>query len=250
MASRRQGTPRIQEMILIVGTQTESNQLRAVASAACRELVAGIIGSQDAEQWLEFQDYFKTALDHSLLAGMAAGYRVGFSDGSISTRLQLKENSQKILGKLAKPKPEFHNPKNRATDRATRAYKQAVSDTYDNVRKVIKDEPRKVLAGILRRHPDWNAREICNRLDSDSRGIELPLNLAGDSGIRLWQLALEDPRLRGRVEKYISRVRIADRVITNEKKWTRQVEKRKVSAESSANVLAPRVRRQRRNRVN
>lgn len=69
------------------------------------------------------------------------------------------------------------------------------------------------VARIVRRHPDWSTRQIAKRLDSLDR--EIPPRLLGQSQIRLWEDALDarHSALSKRIEKHISRLRIAVRLL-------------------------------------
>jgi hypothetical protein len=207
----------------MIATETESNKLREVTIDAVREIFANVVNPPDQTQEREFNEFFDTALGHTLLRGICGGYRLGFSDGSVSTRLQLKDNSQKALDKLVKPSP---------TVDGTTVYHKGFSDGFDAARRLLRDDARKVIVRILRQHSAWNAKEICDALDS--RGIELPLTLAKQTGIRLWAEAIDVRRsaLSRRVEKYISRVRIAIRVVNNEKKWRSRLERKEASSTS------------------
>jgi len=78
------------------------------------------------------------------------------------------------------------------------------------------------IAKIVRRHPTWTTKQICRRLDA--LGKEIPSGLLGKSPrSRFWEDAIKDrnSRIAKRVEKHISRIRVAARRIGEAQKWKR-----------------------------
>jgi len=96
---------------------------------------------------------------------------------------------------------------------------------YSTARLLLQnDDHANDIAQIVRRHPTWTTKQICKRLDV--LGKEIPSGLQGKSPrSRLWEDAIKDrnSRFAKRVEKHISRIRIAIRRIGEAQKWKRFV---------------------------
>ena len=108
--------------------------------------------------------------------------------------------------------------------RHLQGYLEGILVGYLSARALRKtDRYSNVIAKIVWRHPSWTAKQICKRLDR--LGKVIPRAFLGknakDAKSRSWEDALSDrnSRLARRIEKHISRIRIATRRISEARGW-------------------------------
>jgi hypothetical protein len=100
-------------------------------------------------------------------------------------------------------------------------YLLGVEDGYGAARRLLTDEGHAdSIAKIFRRHPNWTTKQICRRLDALGKVIP-PWLLRKGAKSRLWEDAVKDRNslLTKRVEKHISRIRIAARLMSKARGW-------------------------------
>jgi hypothetical protein len=103
-------------------------------------------------------------------------------------------------------------------------YREGYSVGFNSARLLLNDKAQNDIARIIRRHPGWTTKQVCR--DLDRRNKRFPLPLARDSECNLWGDAIEvrGTPLARRVEKHISRIKIAVKKVENAKEWKNQLE--------------------------
>lgn len=99
-------------------------------------------------------------------------------------------------------------------------YLFGVADGYSAARRILKDSYADTIERIVRSHPDLSTKQICRRMDSLGKPVPRPL-LGKNAKSRSWEDAIKDREslLTKRVEKYISRIRIEARRLSEARGW-------------------------------
>jgi len=131
---------------------------------------------------------------------------------------QLLEDKAQILKSAISNRPDSETLESAlevvSEGRQLEGYLLGVIEGYSAARCLLKKDAGLTLTivRIMRRNPNWSTKDICKRLDA--LGREMPRALLGkNANSRLWAEAVAERNslLTRRVEKYLSRIRIADR---------------------------------------
>jgi hypothetical protein len=95
------------------------------------------------------------------------------------------------------------SPKQAAKSKWLKAVISASISTSRKQSRPRGDRTKEIIAGIKFASPDVTTQEICGRLDG--RNIEIPQSWQLNGG-RAWSHAYLNPKLRGRVKTYISKI--------------------------------------------